>query len=87
MTYKWHEAYRIALLETDWSKMEERIRAAETAISARRNELSLDHGATPDEVQAIQDALTSLNSLRRDVASWSKRALGQANPGPEQRSF
>jgi len=24
--YKWHEVYKAALLETDWSKMEERIK-------------------------------------------------------------
>ena len=86
MTYKWHEFYKTALLETDRSKMEERIRAAENAISARRNELSLDHGGTPDERQAIEDSLNGLNSLRRDVASWSKRASGEASPGSDQRS-
>ena len=26
--YKWHEVYKAALLETDWSKMEDRIQAA-----------------------------------------------------------
>ena len=86
MTYKWQEAYRIALLETNWSKMEQLIRAAETTINARRDELSLDHGGTPEESQAIADAISGLNVLRRDVASWSKRAPGEANPGSAQKS-
>jgi len=30
--YKWHEVYKAALLETDWTKMEERIQAAEAAL-------------------------------------------------------
>ena len=86
MTYKWHEAHKTTLLETDWSKMEERIRAAETAISARRNEMSLNHGGTPDERQAMEDALNGLNVLRRDVASWSKGASDEASPSSAQRS-
>ena len=86
MRYKWHKAYRSALLETDWSKMGERIRSAETAISARRNELSRDHGGASDEQQAIEDAVNGLNLLRKDVASWSKRASGEANPGSAQKS-
>lgn len=81
MTYKWHEAYRTALLETDWSKIEERIRAAETAINARANELLLDHGGTPDEGQAIEDALRGLNVLRKDADTWLGRASREVNPG------
>ena len=87
MTYKWHEAYRTALLETDWSKMEERIRAAETAINARRSELSLNHGGTPDERQAIEDALNGLNVLRKDADNWSRTASRGENPGSEQTSL
>jgi hypothetical protein len=32
--YKWHEVYKAALLETDWSKIEERITAAEAALTS-----------------------------------------------------
>ena len=39
-TYQWHELYKAALLETDWSKMEERIQAAESAIQNRKRECS-----------------------------------------------
>ena len=72
-TYKWHDAYRAAVLETDWSKMEERVRTAEAAIKERDRDLTLDHGGTPEERQAIADALNSVNVLRKDAASWSGR--------------
>ena len=66
----WYEVYRAAVLETDWSKMEERIQAAESAINGRLHEFSLNHGGTPDENKALADALSSLRGLRRDVNSW-----------------
>jgi len=34
--YQWHDVYKAAVLETDWSKMEERILAAEFAIHEGR---------------------------------------------------
>jgi hypothetical protein len=71
--YEWHEVYKAAVLETDWSKMEERIRIAEVALDQRRGELVLDHGGTPEENQAIEDALHGLNVLRMDAASWLER--------------
>ena len=69
-TYRWHAFYEAAVLETDWSRMEERIRAAESAIRERLQAFSLDHGGTPEENQAIVDTLNRLNALRADVASW-----------------
>jgi hypothetical protein len=30
--YKWTEVYKVALFETDWTKMQERIQAAEAAL-------------------------------------------------------
>ena len=71
--YKWQEVYQAALLETDWSKMEERLRAAEAALQARKREFALDHGGTPEENQAIEDALRSLGCLRMDAATWLER--------------
>jgi uncharacterized protein YecA (UPF0149 family) len=70
-TYKWHEVYKAAVLETDWTKMEERILVAEAALHERRKEFDLNHGGTPEENQAIQDALNALNVLRNDVAAWN----------------
>jgi hypothetical protein len=63
-------------LETDWTKIEEKIQAAENGIGARLHEFSLNHGGTPEENQAIVDALHGLDVLRKDVAAWqgSQRA-------------
>jgi hypothetical protein len=77
--YQWHDVYKAAVLETDWSKMEERILAAEFAIREREKAFPVDHGGTPEERQAIVDAMRSLTVLRADAASWSGR-----NPEPEK---
>jgi len=71
--YKWYESYKAALLETDWSKMSERIQAAEAALSQRKREVELDHGGTAEENQAIADAMRGLAVLRNDAAKWSER--------------
>jgi hypothetical protein len=68
----WRELYKIAVLETDWSKMEERIQAAESAIKQRIQEFSLNRGGTPEENQAIVIALDKLRNLRADLASWQE---------------
>ena len=74
--YRWQELYATALLETDWSKIDEKILVAENGIKVRLHEFSMNHGGTPEENQAIEDALHGLNTLRKDVAEWqeSKRA-------------
>jgi hypothetical protein len=78
-TYPWHEFYKAAVLETDWSRMEERIRVAESAIRERQHELSLDHGGSPEENQGINDALRNLSLLRKDAALASRpRSEGAA---------
>jgi hypothetical protein len=69
-TYKWHELYNAAVLETNWTQIESRIQAAEAAISGRLQEFGLDHGGTPEENQAIVDALDRLKRLRSDVTFW-----------------
>ena len=68
--YKWQELYATAVLETDWSKIERKIQATENGIGARLHEFSMDHGGTPEENQAIVDALHGLDILRKDVAAW-----------------
>ena len=73
MTYNWHEAYKAALLESDWTKMQGRVQAAEAEIDQRLRVLSEDHGGTPEERHAIADAMNSLGLLRKDVASWQDR--------------
>lgn len=72
---EWEELYH-AVLETDQSKMQQRIDAVESAIQARMQEFSLNHGGTPEENQAMVDALNALSVLRKEVAAWQglKRA-------------
>jgi hypothetical protein len=70
-TYKWHEVYKAALLETEWAKMDERIRTAEAAIEDRKRELAQNGGGTPEENDAISGAIRSLNVLRTEAGSWS----------------
>jgi hypothetical protein len=72
----WHEVYKSAVLETDWTKIERKIQAAEDGIGARLHEFSMNHGGTPEENRAIEDTLNGLELLRNEVATWqeSKRA-------------
>ena len=65
--YVWIEPYQAALTETDDKKLPLRIKTAKAAIDSRRHELLLDHGGTPDERQAMADALQGLNLLRREL--------------------
>jgi hypothetical protein len=76
MTSQWEKLYRDAILETDWLRIEERIQAADSAISARVREFSLNHGGTPEENHAIMDAVSGLTILRREVVAWRSKAVG-----------
>jgi hypothetical protein len=67
---EWEKLYQAAILETDWSKIEERIQAANSAISTRLHEFSLNHGGTPEENQSITNAVIGLEALKKDVAAW-----------------
>ena len=77
MTYSWHESYRAALLETDGTKMREGIQAAEAKIRDRQRVLSENHGGTPDERQAIADAITGLKALLREASEWTNPQVGE----------
>jgi hypothetical protein len=74
MVGEWKSLYQAAILETDWSKIEERIQAADSAISTRLHEFSLNHGGTAEENQAIADAVNGLTVLRREVVAWRSKA-------------
>ena len=65
--YVWDESYKAAVLETDDTRMLDRLRAAKSAIDSRLHELQMDHGGTPEERQAITDALGGLQVLRREL--------------------
>jgi len=56
----WIDVYKTALLETNWSIIEERIQAADSAINARLHESSLNHGGSPEENQRIEDAIAQV---------------------------
>jgi hypothetical protein len=76
-SYSWQEAYQAALLETDWTKMEEHLQTAESEIHKKRLVLSQDHGGTQEERDALVNAMSGLRLLRMNVASW----LEQQNLG------
>ena len=69
-SYGWQESYQAALLETDWTKMQERVQTAESEIHKRRLELSQDHNGTQEERNALVNAMNGLRILRTDAASW-----------------
>ena len=62
----WRDVYNAALLESDWTKVEERIQAAESEIHKR---LELSQG-TEEERDALANALNGLKTLRTDVTAW-----------------
>jgi hypothetical protein len=66
----WTSLYQAAVLETDWTKLDERIQAADSAIKARLDEFSLNHGGTREENVALSDALNALAIFRREAADW-----------------
>ena len=70
--YSWQELYATALLETDWSRIHAKIQVAEQGIKTRLHEFSMNHGGTPEENQAIEDALHGLDTLRNEVATWQE---------------
>jgi hypothetical protein len=64
--YTWQKYYQEAVLETDDSRLRERVDAAQTAIDARLYELSLDGKDAGQERIAIQNALKGLVILRKE---------------------
>ena len=74
--YDWEKLYHKAVLETDWSRIEERIDATESAITGRLHEFSLNHGGTAEENKAIARALDGLEALRKDVTAWRAKRAG-----------
>ena len=80
--YGWQELYATALLETDWTKIEQKIQAAEHVIGARLHEFSLNHGGTPEENQAMVDALRALDVLREEGARQGSERAGLMTEAP-----
>ena len=69
----WKEFYKAALLETDWTKMDERVKAAEVEIHKRRLTLCQDGDGTHEERDALINAVSSLRVVQRDAAKWQVR--------------
>ena len=65
-TYQWEQAYVTAILETDNTKLQERIDSANAGILARVKELKMDHGGTPEERLALENAIRGLNLLKKE---------------------
>jgi len=53
-----------------FGKIEEKIQVAENGIRTRLHHVSVNDGGTPEENQAIEDALNGLCTLRNEVAAW-----------------
>lgn len=75
--YVWEGLYKGAVLETDDSKLPQRLQDAKAAIDKRLQDLLLDHGGTREERQAISDALLGLNVLRGEVEMRSRNKAEQ----------
>ena len=72
-SYRWQESYQAALLEPDWTKMQECLQTAESEIHKRRLELSKDHDGTQKERDALVNAMSCLRVLLMNVGSWLER--------------
>ena len=60
---RWWELYKAAILETNWDKLEDRIKAAEEEITKRA---SLDGEVSPDERVQLEDARAGIGVLRQE---------------------
>jgi hypothetical protein len=69
----WGRLYNAAILETDWSRIDPLIDAAESAISIRLLELSANHNAPQEEHESILKAVNGLKNLRNDVTIWKSQ--------------
>jgi hypothetical protein len=76
--YVWEKSYKTAILETDDKELPNRLHTAKAAIDKRLHEMQMDYGGTPEERQAIIDALTALNVLRRELEGRIREA-GSSN--------
>jgi hypothetical protein len=71
MANEGEKLYRAATIETDGSKLEERIEAADFAMHARLHESpSIMAARVKEENRAIAEALNRLDVLRSEVAAW-----------------
>jgi len=62
-------------LESDWSKMKDRIRAVKIAINQRLHDLPREGFGTPTELHAMAETRQRLESLQADVARSMKSTI------------
>ena len=67
--YDWRRFYEEAVVETDRGRLPVLIRAARAAIDARMEQLQQDRKTSPEELQALEDALAGLRILKREADS------------------
>jgi hypothetical protein len=75
--YEWERVYAAAVLETEHSKLSQRVEEAQAAIQARMDRLNMagmgrQRGAT-DEKVAIEFAINCLKVLEREMAEPKRR--------------
>jgi hypothetical protein len=65
--YEWQRLYVAAVLETDRTKLPQRIAGAHAAIKVHLGELSQDYMGTAEERKVIEAALNGLNLLSQEI--------------------
>ncbi len=74
--YVWEESYKAAMLGTDDKNLPNLLQTAKAAIDTRLHQLQFD-GGSPEERQAITDALGGLNVLRRMANTLPRNRVEQ----------
>jgi hypothetical protein len=72
----WQGPYLVALMETDEKKLAELVEHAESAMLSRMQ--VIQSSSDGEEKLALEDALSALNVLKRETASF-RRFQAQAN--------
>jgi hypothetical protein len=68
--YRWQDLLRDATLECKPKELRIKVRRAETAIFARAEVLSLFDRGNQEEQQAIDEALSTLEELRKNRSAF-----------------
>jgi hypothetical protein len=76
---EWQQCYVEALLETDALNLAARIASADKAILSRIEELCTSSGGE-EEWRAIEDAISGLSVLRREIPTSS---IGKTDRSPD----
>ena len=76
--YVWEEAYKAALLETDEGRLRERLQVARAAIETRLQEMQIDVRSTPEELQAVTDAMRALRTLFKELQTRTQEGSSSA---------